>query len=82
MRAGPGEDPTAAGTHRSRGRARPRTPSPSSAPYGETVLDGVPQRIAVVGGLGDLETVVALGLAPVLTPWTVEDMGWLVGREE
>ena len=52
------------------------------SPYGETVLDGVPQRIAVVGGLGDLETVVALGLAPVLTPWTVEDMGWLVGREE
>jgi iron complex transport system substrate-binding protein len=53
-----------------------------ASPYGESVLEAVPQRIAVVGGLGDLETVVALGLAPVLTPWTVEDLGWLVGRED
>lgn len=53
-----------------------------TSPYGETVLETVPQRIAVVGGLGDLETVVALGLSPVLAPWTVEDLGWLVGHEE
>lgn len=40
-------------------------------PYGETVLEERPERIAVVGGLGDQESVLALGIAPVLGSDTV-----------
>ncbi|MFT3889325.1 MAG: ABC transporter substrate-binding protein [Arachnia sp.] len=47
-------------------------------PYGETVLKARPERIAIVGGLGDQESVLALGIAPVLGsdkvayPWLQE----------
>lgn len=47
-------------------------------PYGETVLEQRPERIAVIGGLGDQESVLALGIAPVLGsdkvayPWLKE----------
>ncbi|MFT4213692.1 MAG: ABC transporter substrate-binding protein [Microbacterium sp.] len=48
--------------------------------YGETVLDERPERIAVIGGLGDQESVLALGITPVVGsddvayPW-VSDTG-------
>lgn len=80
--AGGGSDGGGDGAVAVEGEGTTAYPLTLATPYGETVLEGVPQRIAVVGGLGDLETVVALGLAPVLSPWTVEDLGWLVGREE
>jgi iron complex transport system substrate-binding protein len=34
--------------------------------YGETILQERPERIAVVGGLGDQESVLALGITPVV----------------
>ncbi|MFT4229035.1 MAG: ABC transporter substrate-binding protein [Microbacterium sp.] len=34
--------------------------------YGQTVLDERPERIAVIGGLGDQESVLALGITPVV----------------
>lgn len=46
-----------------------------ATPYGETVLTERPQRIAVVGGDGDMDAVLALGVAPVIgvddtdAPW-------------
>ncbi|MFT3799108.1 ABC transporter substrate-binding protein [Microbacterium sp.] len=49
--------------------------------YGETVLDERPERIAVIGGLGDQESVLALGITPVVGsdevayPW-VADTGF------
>ena len=39
-----------------------------ASPYGETVLTERPERIAVVGGDGDLDAVLALGVAPVIAP--------------
>ncbi|MFT4220355.1 MAG: ABC transporter substrate-binding protein [Microbacterium sp.] len=44
--------------------------------YGKTVLEERPERIAVIGGLGDQESVLALGITPVVGsdnvayPWT------------
>lgn len=35
-------------------------------PYGETVLEERPERIAVIGGLGDQESVLSLDIAPVV----------------
>ncbi|MGP9537360.1 ABC transporter substrate-binding protein [Brachybacterium sp. AOP43-C2-M15] len=78
--AGSGSD--SGSDDRGEGEGTTSYPLTLATPYGETVLEAVPERIAVVGGLGDLEVAVALGLAPVLAPWTVEDLGWLVGHEE
>ncbi|HMR50136.1 MAG TPA: ABC transporter substrate-binding protein [Arachnia sp.] len=47
-------------------------------PYGSTTLDQRPERIAVVGGLGDLESVLALDIAPVVGSDAVE-YPWLEG---
>lgn len=46
-------------------------------PYGSTELAERPERIAVVGGLGDLESTVALGVAPVTSPWDFAELAWL-----
>lgn len=37
-----------------------------STAYGETVLEERPERIAVIGGLGDQESVIGLGIVPVV----------------
>ncbi|MGO1830018.1 MAG: ABC transporter substrate-binding protein, partial [Candidatus Corynebacterium faecigallinarum] len=36
--------------------------------YGETELEARPERIAVVGGAGDLEVALSLGVSPVIVP--------------
>jgi iron complex transport system substrate-binding protein len=46
-------------------------------PYGETILEERPERIAIVGGLGELEAVLSLGVSPVVTPWESTDWSWL-----
>lgn len=46
-------------------------------PWGETVLEERPERIAVLGGLGELEAALALGVSPVVTPWESDDWSWL-----
>lgn len=42
-------------------------------PYGQTVLEERPERIAVIGGLGDEDAVLALGVAPVVG---IEGSAW------
>lgn len=37
-----------------------------TTPFGDTVLDERPERIAVIGGLGDQESALALDIAPVV----------------
>lgn len=44
-----------------------------TTPYGETVLAERPERIAVIGGLGDEDAVLALGVAPVVG---IEGSAW------
>lgn len=46
-------------------------------PYGETVLDERPERVAVIGGLGDFEATLALGVAPVVAPAEPDEDPWL-----
>lgn len=48
--------------------AEGRTEYPLSleTPFGETVLEERPERVAVIGGLGDQESVLALDIAPVV----------------
>lgn len=57
-----------------------RYPLTITTPYGDTVLEERPQRIAVVGGLGDLEALIALGGTPVLSSGP-DDTQWLLGDE-
>lgn len=52
-------------------------PMTLESPYGETVLEERPERVAIVGGLGELEAALALGVEPVLTPWENGDWEWL-----
>lgn len=48
-----------------------------TTPWGETVLKERPERIAVVGGNGDLEATVALGVSPVTAPRAFSEYPWL-----
>lgn len=43
-----------------------------SSPWGETVLEERPERIAVLGGSGDGEAALALGATIVTSPWEKE----------
>ena len=43
--------------------------------YGETELEARPERIAVVGGAGDLEVALSLGLSPVIVPQEADTWG-------
>lgn len=70
---GPGPDETAAGAQSS-GDAALLPPAEGATdypltletPWGETVLEDRPERIAVIGGLGDQESTLALDIAPVV----------------
>lgn len=44
-----------------------------TTPYGESVLQERPERVAVIGGLGDFEATVELGVTPVLAPYDPAD---------
>lgn len=44
--------------------------------WGETVLQKRPERIAVIGGLGDFEATLALGVSPVVAPAKPDDEPW------
>lgn len=44
-----------------------------SSPWGETVLEERPERIAVLGGAGDGEAAIALGATLVTSPWESAD---------
>ncbi|MGO3147680.1 MAG: ABC transporter substrate-binding protein [Leucobacter sp.] len=44
-----------------------------TSPYGDTVLEERPERIAVIGALGDQEAVLALGITPVVGS---DDANW------
>jgi iron complex transport system substrate-binding protein len=45
-------------------------------PYGETTIPERPERVAVLGGLGELEVVLGLGVSPVAAPWESADWPW------
>jgi len=57
-------------------------PMTLESPYGQTVLEQRPERIAVVGGLGELEATLALGVHPVVSPWAATDWEWLADYPE
>lgn len=44
--------------------------------FGETVLPKRPERIAIVGGLGELESFLAMGATPVVTSSKADDWPW------
>lgn len=44
--------------------------------YGETELEARPERIAVVGGAGDLEVALSLGVSPVIVPQEADTCGY------
>ena len=64
------------------GEGQTSYPMTLTSPYGETVLEERPERIAIVGGLGELEAALALGVQPVVTPWEEGDWEWLAGHPE
>lgn len=45
-------------------------------PYGTTTLQQRPERIAVIGGLGELDAALALGVRPVTTPEAADSWAW------
>lgn len=47
------------------------------SPYGESPLEKRPERIAVIGGGGEAEIALALGVSPVLVPQDVDSWGYL-----
>ena len=47
-----------------------------TTPYGTTTLEERPERIAVVGGLGEVDVVLALGVKPVVSPEKADGWAW------
>ena len=56
------------------GDGRTTYPLELVTPYGTTTLEKRPQRVAVVDGTGSFESVLALGVAPVLGTTSAEDI--------
>lgn len=78
------EDPQAETTATASSQALPEAegqtsyPLTLSSPWGETVLEERPERIAVLGGAGDGEVALALGATLVTSPWeTADHWDWL-----
>lgn len=46
-------------------------------PYGTTTLEAKPERVAVVGPVGDLDNVMSVGVVPVLAPKFQTSWPWL-----
>ena len=68
--AGPSADETAT----AEGTSYPLT---LTTPYGTTTLEKKPERVAVVGPVGDLDNVLALGVTPVLAPESQTTWPWI-----
>lgn len=66
-------DPSSAGASAG-GTSYPLT---LTTPYGTTTLEAKPERVAVVGPVGDLDNVMVLGVVPVLAPKFQTSWPWL-----